>query len=57
MHPFHYRTVKGNLPFHQVIKFKSEFGTAGKKCIHDVKGVARIFPDVRTFSKSPFPLD
>ena len=29
-HPFCYRTLKIKLSFHQVIKFKSEFGTAGK---------------------------
>ena len=29
-HPFYYRTLKSKLSFHQVIKFKSEFGTAGK---------------------------
>ena len=29
-HPFYYRTLKSKLSFYQVIKFKSEFGTAGK---------------------------
>ena len=29
-HPFYYRTLESKLSFYQVIKFKSEFGTAGK---------------------------
>ena len=55
-HPFYYRILRSKLSFHQVIKFKFEFDIARKKCvIHNVMGVARIFPDVRTLFQIPLP--